>query len=417
MESREKEHLLALKVMRLTRPSLYATHPVASDSRNFPCNLLNSALKSDIGSPRKLEYFGSGNLLMLPQSFGNIYLGETFSCYMSVHNDSQQIVSNVNVQADLQIGMQKIVLAGHRGNYSTVAQLKPDESVDDVIHHEVKEIGTHILACTVSYTNINNEKMHFRKFFKFQVGKPLDVKTKFYNTATDEVFLEAPLQNITYAPMCLEKVALEPSSDFTAQQVNSLGDLEDTNQKCSVFGEVNCLNPLDSRQYLFCLTPKHESQVNLKFKGVTSIGKLDIVWRTSMGEKGRLQTSQLERMAPGYGEIRLIIKEIPSIVNIEKPFPVTIRISNTCDRTLDLVFSLHNKFSNGVLWQGVSGQKLNKLEKGTSVELHLEAVAVRSGIQLISGIKVKELFLKRIYDFDEIAPVFVSAVPTPIEVK
>lgn len=64
-----------------------------------------------------------------------------------------------------------------------------------------------------------------------------------------------------------------------------------------MFGEVNCLNPLDSRQYLFCLTPKPESQLNVKFfKGITSIGKLDIVWRTSMGEKGRLQTSQLERM-------------------------------------------------------------------------------------------------------------------------
>lgn len=64
-----------------------------------------------------------------------------------------------------------------------------------------------------------------------------------------------------------------------------------------MFGEVNCLNPLDSRQYLFCLTPKPESQQNVKFfKGITSIGKLDIVWRTSMGEKGRLQTSQLERM-------------------------------------------------------------------------------------------------------------------------
>lgn len=40
--------------------------------------------------------------------------------------------------------MQKIVLAGHRGNYSSVTKLNPDQSVDDVIHHEVKEIGTHM---------------------------------------------------------------------------------------------------------------------------------------------------------------------------------------------------------------------------------------------------------------------------------
>ncbi|KFM59608.1 hypothetical protein X975_24184, partial [Stegodyphus mimosarum] len=407
MDNREKEHLLALKVMRLTRPSLYTTQPVASGSRYFTCNLLNAALKQDFGSPENLEYFSSGNLLMLPQSFGNIYLGETFSCYMSVHNDSQQTVTSVQVQADLQIGMQKIVLSGHRGNYNSVTQLNPDESVDDVIHHEVKEIGTHILACTVSYSTVNNEKMHFRKFFKFQVSKPLDVKTKFYNAESDEVYLEAPLQNITYAPMCLEKVALEPSASFSARQLNSV---EDKNGIHPVFGEVNCLNPLDSRQYLFCLTPKPESQINAKLlKGITSIGKLDIVWRTSMGERGRLQTSQLERMAPGYGEIRMAVHEIPSIVTLEKPFPITIKITNACERALDLVLTLHNSFSNGILWQGVSGQKLNKLEKNTFTLIPLEATAVRPGLQMVSGIKIKEMFLKRIYDFDEVAQVFVSS--------
>lgn len=40
--------------------------------------------------------------------------------------------------------MQKIVLSGQRGNYSSFSQLNPDESVDDVILHEVKEIGTHM---------------------------------------------------------------------------------------------------------------------------------------------------------------------------------------------------------------------------------------------------------------------------------
>ncbi|GFV96640.1 trafficking protein particle complex subunit 13 [Trichonephila clavipes] len=122
--------------MRLTRPSLYTSCPVSADSKYFACKLLNEELKGDPGSAEKLEYCNSGNLLMLPQSFGNIYLGETFSCYMSVHNDSQQTVTAVQVQADLQIGLQKIVLSGQRGNYSSFTLLNPGESVDDVIHHE-----------------------------------------------------------------------------------------------------------------------------------------------------------------------------------------------------------------------------------------------------------------------------------------
>lgn len=45
-----------------------------------------------------------------------------------------------------------------------------------------------------------------------------------------------------------------------------------------------------SHQFLYRLVPKSE-QARL----ATNIGKLDIVWRSAMGEKGRLQTSQLQR--------------------------------------------------------------------------------------------------------------------------
>jgi len=57
----------------------------------------------------------------------------------------------------------------------------------------------------------------FRKFFKFQVVKPLDVKTKFYNAETDEVYLEAQIENITAGPICLEKVELESSENYTGE--------------------------------------------------------------------------------------------------------------------------------------------------------------------------------------------------------
>ena len=57
------------------------------------------------------------------------------------------------------------------------------------------------------------------------------------------------------------------------------------------------MNPLDVQQYLYCLTPVPNVLNDPKvLKGVTNIGKLDIVWKTNMGEKGRLQTSPLQRV-------------------------------------------------------------------------------------------------------------------------
>ena len=80
-----------------------------------------------------------------------------------------------------------------------------------------------------------------------------------------------------------------------------------------MFGPVNYMNPLDVRQYLYCLTPKKEMYADAKLlRGVTNIGKLDIVWKTNMGEKGRLQTSPLQRVVRfhlNYNEMSAI-KEI-----------------------------------------------------------------------------------------------------------
>lgn len=50
------------------------------------------------------------------------------------------------------------------------------------------------------------------------------------------------------------------------------------------------LDTESSQQFLYRLVPKSE-QARL----ATNIGKLDIVWRSAMGERGRLQTSQLQR--------------------------------------------------------------------------------------------------------------------------
>lgn len=142
---------------------------------------------------------------------------------------------------------------------------------------------------------------------------------------------------------------------------------------------MSYLQPMDTRQYLYCLKPKPEfAEKAGVIKGVTVIGKLDIVWKTNLGERGRLQTSQLQRMvqsklsvplhttshvqdwgastsqvtsclhfysgvkihtetfgcsccflqAPGYGDVRLSLELVPDTVNIEEPFDITCKITN-----------------------------------------------------------------------------------------
>ncbi|XP_046361580.1 trafficking protein particle complex subunit 13-like isoform X3 [Haliotis rufescens] len=396
-----------LAVMRLTKPTLMPFHPIQCESRDLCGDQFLQQNNLDLAKPRGLECFPLGDMLTLPQNFGNIFLGETFSSYISVHNDCDQICRDIVLKADLQTSSQRLSLSSI--NSQPIMELLPDHSIDDVIHHEVKELGTHILVCAVSYTPQSGEKLQFRKFFKFQVLKPLDVKTKFYNAEanldSDEVYLEAQIQNITPGPIYMDHVSLEPSPQYHVKELNSV--TPDTGMK-QVFGKANYLNQMDTRQYLYCLSPRPELySENKVLKGVTNIGKLDIVWKTNLGEKGRLQTSQLQRVAPGFGDIRLTVESVPDTVALEGTFALTCRITNCCERTMDLTLALQNQGVTGLMWCGISGKQLGKLQQNDSMDIPLTMLATIPGLQTISGLRLTDNFLKRTYEHDEIAQVFV----------
>ncbi|KAF7265548.1 hypothetical protein GWI33_021003 [Rhynchophorus ferrugineus] len=339
-----EEHLLALRVMRLTRPTLASPLPVTCDSKDLPGNLLNTALQQDPTAVPGTETLAIGQFLLLPQSPVNIYLGETFSSYICVYSETKQIVYNINVKVDLQTSTQKLQLS----NNSPTPQLTSDQTVNVVIHHEVKEIGTHILVCEVSYQNSSGLPMTFRKFFKIMVLKPLDVKTKFYNDENDDVYLEAQVQNITYGPICLEKISLDTSHLFNVKCLNK------TPNGDSIFGKNMILQPQSS------------------LSGATNIGKLDIVWRSNLGEKGRLQTSQLQRLGLDYGDIRFSIVELPNFVVLEELFTFKCKLLNNGERTVEFILYLEN--TDHIAWCDISGRKLEPLPPHTSRILDFKCI-------------------------------------------
>ncbi|XP_066142816.1 trafficking protein particle complex subunit 13 [Euwallacea fornicatus] len=391
-----EEHLLALKVMRLTRPTLASPLPITCDSKDLPGNLLNNALQQTPTAVPGSETLAIGQFLLLPQNPVNIYLGETFSSYICVYSETKQIVYNITVKVDLQTSSQRLPLA----NNPSTAQLSSDETVNTVIHHEVKEIGPHILVCEVSYQNSAGVPQSFRKFFKIQVLKPLDVKTKFYNAENDDVYLEAQVQNITSGPICLEKVSLDASHLFNVTCLN------EAPSGGSVFGNVTLLHPQNISQYLYCLTPNEKLISDVKsLSGATNIGKLDIVWRSNLGEKGRLQTSQLQRMSPDIGDIKLSIMELPNFVVLEQLFTFKCKLVNNGERRVDFVLYLEN--TKNIAWCDISGRKLEALTPHSYKILEFKCIPLVPGLRTLSGIKLVDTFLKRTYTFDELGHVFV----------
>ncbi|XP_002166018.3 trafficking protein particle complex subunit 13 isoform X1 [Hydra vulgaris] len=398
---KEKDHLLVLKVMRLTKPSIKSPLHVTAEEHDFPGDLFYNEMMNDISALKGAEEMAVGEILSLPQAFGSIYLGETFSCYISILNDSNQCCKDISVKTDMQTATQRFQLTA----FKPKDMLSPDQSVDDVISYEVKELGTHILICAVTYSSQSGEKLYMRRFYKFQVLKPLEVKTKFYNGQNDLVFLEAQVQNITTSNMCMEQVTLEPSQYY---HVQSLNFLPKDNKLDGVYG-CSYMNPMDTRQYLFKLLPKCDDSKEMRTKPPLSIGKLDIVWRTNFGETGRLQTSQLQRMTPSERDVKLVLIEAPDVVSLEKQFQIKCRLENSSPAKIEAKLFLTNPHNNSMLWCGISGKILGPLPQGSHLDITLLLLAIRPGFHSIGGVRIQDLNSSRVYEFDDIFKLLVCA--------
>lgn len=129
-------HLLALKVLRAARPSFAHTpfHP--------PLNLLldlppSTSLQSTAST--------SNSTLTLPNSFGVIYLGQTFHGLLSVQHDGRETTTtaqNAMLQVEIHTAATKSRLA--QVGPAQINQGSPGLELS--VKHEIKELGKVLLV-------------------------------------------------------------------------------------------------------------------------------------------------------------------------------------------------------------------------------------------------------------------------------
>jgi hypothetical protein len=131
------------------------------------------------------------------------------------------------------------------------------------------------------------------------VTNPLSVKTKVHVPrspsallSTEErskVFLEVHIQNLTSDPMWFERIILEPAPGWNIQDANLLPD----SQKSLFSDGMAMMQPQDMRQYIYILNEINPPAIPVRHEpgAILPLGRLDISWRSSFGEPGRLLTS------------------------------------------------------------------------------------------------------------------------------
>lgn len=304
----EWQHLLGLKVMRLTKPSMATTHYPYMEPWDITGDTLQHQIVDDPRTVEGIPRLAQGEFFMLPQNFGVIFLGETFTGFILVSNGSSEQVKDVVLKIELSASKSHTKLPP-----VSVAHMDPYGRLEHIISHEMKELGDHTLVCHVSYTiHSTGEELLFKRVFKFDVAKPLDVKTKFHNLEERDILMEVQVQNLTSFPMCMGQVWFEASSLCTAVNLNSYSDNDGENH--SVFGKEHYMKAGDVRRYLYRITPKNTPPTQPNAKSATIVvGKMDVSWYSRFGERGRIQTGPLQASVPVVTDLKVIVISSPGV--------------------------------------------------------------------------------------------------------
>lgn len=426
--SSQTSHSLAFRVMRLCRPSLHVEIPLRFD----PCDLLfgedlfDDAIASDhlprllsgfqsvsAGDESDLSYrsrflldqssdsLGLPGLLVLPQSFGAIYLGETFCSYISINNSSNFEVRDVVIKAEIQTERQRILLLDT--SKSPVESIRAGGRYDFIVEHDVKELGAHTLVCTAQYSDGDAERKYLPQFFKFIVTNPLSVRTK-VRVVKEITFLEACIENNTKSNLYMDQVDFEPAQNWIATVLKP----DDHHLENNPLVRELFKPPIIIRSgggvhnFLYRLRLSPEGSHLLKVEGSNVLGKLQITWRTNLGEPGRLQTQNILGSPIVHKDIELGALEVPPVIILEKPFLVHFNLTNQTDRILGpfevWLSQSESEDEKPVMVNGLQTMFLPHVEPLNSSGFHLELIAVKQGIQKISGITIFDKREKKSYD-------------------
>lgn len=422
-------HSLAFRVMRLCRPALQ----VDLGFRFDPMDLIqgedlhdSEELQASIESREKegpywqkselekpIDALGLPGLLVLPQTFGSIYLGESFCSYISVGNNSNHDVRDVGIKAELQTERQRVTL--YDNTKSPMDFILAGGRHDFIIEHDIKELGPHTLVCMAVYTDADGERKYLPQYFKFMASNPLSVRTK-VRTVKETTYLEACIENSTKSLLFLDHVRFDPQppTAVTILEVESNDNDESEGPLSGFLKQIKVIKPNGgTRHFLYQFRKLTGAPVSSKAHGSNTLGKLEIMWRTTLGEPGRLQTQQILGNPSPRKEVSLRIVEIPSRILLERPFLVRISVSNQTDRAVGpLQISMSQDDTQGVpraiVVNGLWSMTVPQLEPLASTDVNLSVVATAVGVQKITGIGMVDRRDGKPYDTVAATEVFVE---------
>lgn len=422
----ESPHPISLRVMRLRRPDFTVKFPVVTEKSDFlmdggidamnaaninssgftvsekSLDSLNKRVHNDQGAIHNgLDTMGFSDEWALPNSMGRIYVGETFSCFISLHNHSYNPVQDVVVKIELHTGGDQKPAVLLDLSASPIKLFAAKSNKNFIVEQPLSQEQKHVLVCHVSYAgqtssttmmsgsmtssmsgsaynNIPRQMKNFTKMFPFTVLNPLGMNAVKVFTLQEHVFVHLELQNLTHGPLYVDVVKLDPGFTYDLISHCTHNSAGKPYEHPMIKGEI--------RKFLYELIPKNiavDNKVrNSANSPLTSLGKIEFQWKGPSGEGGILITSPIQHRAVVKQEIELVLKksEESRAIQAEKPFKLTCTVYNRSSRKVNLMIRFDPARMFPVLVDGKSVQSIGTFEPFAMKQVEISLFAMQTGV-------------------------------------
>lgn len=420
----EEEQSLALKVMRLYKPRMTEA-PLGLGLHGFQGRSWTQ---------------GPAGTLLLPSGLGKIYIGQTFSCYISVCNNGLcDAIHNVAIRAELEAGGTRHVLPDRRekdrqqqkvggvGESSDVEAepangfkevARPGDTIALVIDKELVNIGMHTLRVSVEFDSQSSpgSKRSIRKHYKFSVEKPISFSCLFskVHTGTEEdalgakkLLAQVTIKNLTDRDLLLPHLSLLPMLSGIQCRSLKLHEDEDELQQLpldSPSGKVRStrkipvprlIPPGGTHNELYeveVVTPTDEAGAATAVTQIepgASVARMFTRWRTDFAEQGRLQSQPLiwrpERPMQG---VLLYLKQPLEPLRVGQPAQVHYVVSNASDASVNAQLRVDDDPEGSLLFTGMTTHALGELMPRQNRCGTFSVLPLRAGLHVVSCIRV-----------------------------
>jgi hypothetical protein len=371
----EAPHQLSLKVMRLAKPA-FVTGLALGDGVDEDALFLDSSS------------------LKLAAAFGEIYLGETFSCYLTVQNTTTETVTSVAIKAELQTTSKRYMLQ----NLETapIASLMPEQSEDSVLHRVICDEGVHILVCTASYLTLTMGRRSFRKFFKFNVTQPFSLShrqvqcpappstaviegAKWQQQHPGDVAVETELENNTPSVLCVTNVRL-----VCNEQLFSVASADSRPVNGITYVPPSCCV-----QFVHRLVPLRSEESGAFPAAGAAMGYLELSWARGWGETGTILSPPLVYTPLPKHAVEAEVEVVGTLV-AGQARAVKCKITNMHHYDVQRVrVHLVNEAGAAVVLTGLSGIELPPLPPRQSVSVDVTMLPLRPGMQQLGKVMLE----------------------------